>query len=442
MRIILNYGRDGLPLDLPDEWDVRVVRKPEMPVIADCIGSVISALANPIESEPLIEIAKGRKSACIAICDITRPVHNSIFLPVIVRHLIDAGIDKQAITVLIATGLHRPCEGEELRHLIGDDWVLENIRVENHFACNDKDHTHLGTTSRGTPVGIDKRFVNADLRIVTGLVEPHLMAGYSGGRKLIAPGLAHARTITRIHSAEYLEDPNATNCVLSGNPVHEDQMEIMGMVGDVFALNTVIDEHRRLSYVNFGDAEASHLAAVDYLNKYALVPITERFATVVTTCAGYPLDAIFYQACKGMVAAMDLVEQGGNLFIATECSEGMGSKEYVEAQKRFLDLGVEGFLKYILARKHAEIDEWGTQMQIKAMKRANISLFSTGLCETDLALTGLRSVVSLTDAIRDSVEKTGDNRVAIVPEGPYIVPVFSVTAAESTIESSLTAVER
>jgi nickel-dependent lactate racemase len=432
MQIVLSYGRDGLPLDLPDEWDVRVIRKPKMPVLTDGVESVTSALSNPVAAKPLMELAKGRKTACIAICDITRPVPNSIFLPAIIRQLIDAGIDKQSITVLVATGLHRPCEGEELRRLIGDDWVLKNIRVENHFACNDEDHTHLGTTSRGTPVRIDRRFVDAGLRIVTGLVEPHLMAGYSGGRKLIAPGIAHARTIARIHSAEYLENPNATNCVLSGNPVHEDQMEIMGMVGDVFALNTVIDEHRRLSYVNFGEAEASHLAAVDYLNRYAIIPVTERFATVVTTCAGYPLDATFYQACKGMVAVMDLVERGGNLFIASECSEGMGSGEFVKSQKCFLDLGLDGYLKHILARGHAEIDEWGTQMQVKAMKHARVSLFSTGLCNEDMVLTGLKPIPSLVDAIRDSVEKSGDDRVAVVPEGPYVVPMVSAIGSSKS----------
>ena len=422
MRIVLNYGKDGLPLDLPEDWDVTVIRKPEMPVMADVSAGIMSVLANPVASKPLSELAGGRKSACIAICDITRPVPNSVLLPSVIRQLIDSGISQNAIKIVIATGLHRPCDGKELSELIGDKWILENIQIENHFARRDEDHVHLGTTSRGTPAWIDKRFVEADLRIVIGLVEPHLMAGYSGGRKLITPGLAHVQTITRLHSAEFLENENTANCTLAGNPVHEEQIEILRMAGEIYAVNTVIDENRRLSYVNFGEAEASHRAAVDYLNKYAIVPVPERFSTVVTTCAGYPLDATFYQACKGLVAAMDLVKPGGNLIIAAECSEGIGSSEFIESQKCFLNLGRVGFLKHILSRKHANIDEWGTQLLIKAIRHAEISLYSTGLNSAEKTLTGLMAVTSLTDAIRKSIEASGDDKIAIVPEGPYVIP--------------------
>jgi lactate racemase len=422
MQIVLNYGRDGLAIDLPDDWDVTVIRKPEMPVLDDPPGAVAWALANPVESKPLSELARGRESACIAICDVTRPVPNGIFLRPVISELLDSGISADRITVLVATGLHRPNLGDELRAVVGDNWVMDTVRVENHYARNDQDHADVGVTSRGTPARIDKRFVEADLRIVTGLVEPHFMAGYSGGRKLITPGMAHYETITRIHSAEFLENPGAANCVLAGNPVHEDQIEIMRMVGEVYALNTVIDEHRKLSHVNFGEAQASHLAAVEYLRPYAEVPVPRRFHTVVTTCAGYPLDGVYYQACKGMVAALDIVEPGGNLFIATECGEGIGSAEFADAQDRLVKVGADQFLRDILDKRHAAIDEWGTEMQLKAMRHAQVSLYTTGLSECELAATGMRTVASLEDAIRTSVEESGDNRVAVIPEGPYLVP--------------------
>jgi nickel-dependent lactate racemase len=230
------------------------------------------------------------------------------------------------------------------------------VRVENHYARNDEDHVLIGATkTRGTVVRLDKRFVEADLKIVTGLVEPHFMAGYSGGRKVIAPGLAHAETITTFHSARFMADPNASNCNFEGNPLHEEQLEIVRMLGDAFALNTVIDEERRPSFVNFGEIVVSHLAAVEFARGYSEVPVPRRFHTVVTGAAGYPLDATYYQTVKGMVGPIDILAPGGRLIIASDCSEGIGSEEFVEAQRRLVRLGPDKFLESILlkmARRH------------------------------------------------------------------------------------------
>ena len=180
MRIKMNYGKGGLFLDFPQSWDVTVIKKPIMPILDDPAGAVFKALAHPVACGALSEIASGRRSACILICDITRPVPNSVILPPLIKELIQSGIDPGAITVLVATGLHRPNEGQELRELVGSDWVLDTVKVVNHFARNDEDHVFLGNTSRNTPVKLDRRFVEADLKIATGLVEPHFMAGYSG----------------------------------------------------------------------------------------------------------------------------------------------------------------------------------------------------------------------------------------------------------------------
>ena len=176
------------------------------------------------------------------------------------------------------------------------------------------------------PVKLDRRLVEADLKIATGLVEPHFMAGWSGGRKVIAPGVAHKDTITTFHSARFMEHPNATSCNLDGNPLHETQLEIVAMLGGALALNTVIDEERRLSFVNFGEIVASHLDAVRHMREYAEVAVAERFSTVVTSAAGYPLDKTYYQTVKGMVTPMDILAPGGDLIIASSCSEGMGSR--------------------------------------------------------------------------------------------------------------------
>jgi nickel-dependent lactate racemase len=424
MLLELNYGRGRLPLDLPDHWKVTVVRKPAMPVEGNPAEAVRKALANPVSARPLREAARGRRTACILICDITRPVPNGLLLPEIVSQLLDAGMQPGNITVLVATGLHRPNEGEELEELVGDPWVMKTVRVENHFARNDADHADLGRTARGTPVKIDRRFVDADLKIATGLVEPHFMAGFSGGRKVIAPGVAHRDTITTFHSARFMSHPKADNCILEGNPLHEEQLEIVGMLGPVLAVNTVIDEHRRLSFVNYGEIIESHLQAVAFTDKYSRVAVPRRFRTVVTSAAGSPLDKTYYQTVKGMVGPVDILEPGGNLVIASECSEGLGSHEYAEAQRRLIGLGADGFLADISRKQFADIDEWQTQMQLKPMKAGQVHLYSDGLPAEYRELTGVNLIDSVRDAVQRSVDQSGDDAVAVIPEGPYVVPVY------------------
>jgi nickel-dependent lactate racemase len=431
MNIDLRYGRGTLPLTLPKEADATVIRKPFMPIIDDPHAAVISALENPVNGRALSEIAKQGCRVCIAICDITRPVPNHLFLRPIIEMLLDAGVAAVDITVLVATGLHRPNEGDELAELVGDPWVPANVAVENHFARRDVDHVDLGKTSkRGTVIRLDRRFVEADIRIATGLVEPHFMAGYSGGRKVIAPGLAHMETITTFHSARFMADPRAANCNLDGNPLHEEQLEIVDMLGGAWALNTVIDADRNLSFVNFGEVLASHQQAVDFVREFCEVPVPRRFNTVVTSAAGYPLDKTYYQTVKGMVGAMEVLKPGGDLIIASECSEGLGSPEFVAAQRRMIQAGPDAFLLSILQKSHAAIDEWQTQMQLKPLAIGNLHLYTTGLDGEDHEVTGVNVVSSLDDAVRASLSRSDDKAVAVVPEGPYVVPFYQSPAAK------------
>src|SRR6476659_8759762 len=207
------FGRGTLPISLPAAAQPTVIRKSALPKLPDASAAIGQAFEAPIGGMPLRDLARGRKSACILICDITRPVPNRLFLRPLIEGLLAAGTPRERITVLVATGLHRPNEGEELAEVVGDPWVLENVAVVNHFARDDAAHVDLGVTrTRGTPVKLDRRFVDADLRIATGLVEPHFMAGYSGGRKVIAPGVAHADTIRTFHSAAFMESTAAVSC--------------------------------------------------------------------------------------------------------------------------------------------------------------------------------------------------------------------------------------
>ena len=423
-QITLHYGKEGIPLAIDENWNAEILRKSAMPVELDPYVAVGTALATPVACERVETIAEGRRSACIVLCDITRPVPNGLFLRQLVDRLRRGGISREDVILLIATGLHRPNEGAELKELIGDDWVFENCTIVNHDARDDEMHVDLGATPRGTPVKLDRRFVEAELKIVTGLVEPHFMAGYSGGRKVIAPGIAHKDTITTFHNSWFMSHPAARNCNLEGNPLHEEQLEIVKMLGEVYAVNTVLDEARRLSYINFGEVRESHRLAVEHCEKYSRIQTSRKFKTVVTTAAGYPLDKTYYQTVKGMVGAMDILDDGGTLIIASECSEGLGSKEYRESQGRLVAEGQEKFLQGIAKKDRADIDEWQTQMQLRAQGRVRIELFSTGLLGDDRLLTGVSLTESIERSIAESVARSGDPAIAIIPEGPYVIPDY------------------
>ena len=418
------YGKSDIRVRLPRDARPTVIGKRPMKKLPDPHGAIRDALARPIGAQPYDTLVHGKRSACILICDITRPVPNHLFLRPLIEGLMAGGMPRERITVLVATGLHRPNEGAELAEVVGDPWVFDTVRVENHFARDEVAHVDLGFTSgRGTPVKLDRRFVEAELRISTGLVEPHFMAGYSGGRKVIAPGIAHADTIRTFHSARFMEDPAAIQCNLLGNPLHEEQLEIVRMLGDVYAINTVIDEDRDLVHVNFGEVIESHLAAVAFVAESARVPVGRRFSTILTSAAGHPLDGTYYQTVKGMVTPLDILEPGGTLIVASACAEGFGSPEFRAAQRRLCDLGPDAFLQTLLAKRFADVDEWQTEMQLKSMRVGHVQLFTTGLDDEERRLTGVATVDSVDGALAAALERAGDRNVAVVPEGPYVVPV-------------------
>ncbi|MCG6931513.1 MAG: nickel-dependent lactate racemase [Desulfofustis sp.] len=425
MKSSLLYGKRELTLDLPDHIVIYEINKHQMPLVADVDASIRRALHNPIGSPSLPELAKAAGTVCILICDITRPVPNGDLLPPLIDMLMNQGVKKEHILILVATGLHRPNEGEELRELVGSDEIFEQFRIENHFARDRDAHIDLGTTSQGIPVGIDRRFYDADLKIVTGLVEPHFMAGYSGGRKVIAPGVAYQDTILKFHTAHVLEHPSAVSCVMDGNPLHEAQMEIVARVGPVYALNVAIDDRRRLGTVTFGDIERSHLAAVDFMRRYAEIEIDRTFKTIVTSAGGYPLDRTYYQTVKGMVGPMDILAPGGTIIIASDCSEGMGSPEFVAAQQMLCAHGKKKFMDILYSRSVAEIDEWQTEMLLKPLRRGSIRMFTKQLGKKELQQTFVTHVTDLKRAILDSVAEQNDAEIAVIPEGPYVVPRYT-----------------
>ena len=308
MLVTMRYGSSGRQVEFP-EGNTTVLRMRTLPALQEPSRALKASLEAPIGCAPLAELARGKRTACVVISDITRPVPNELLLNGILGVLEGYGIARDDILILIATGVHRPNLGDELVRLVGAG-IAGQYRIENHYATELDQHTDLGQTSRGTRALIDRRYCEADLKITTALVEPHLMAGYSGGRKAICPGLASLETMKIMHGPGILEHPNASPGVLDGNPFHEEALEIARMAGVDFIVNMALDEARQPVGVFAGELDAAHRRACAIVSQQTRVEV-EPADIVVTSSAGAPLDATFYQAIKGPVGALSAVKPGG-----------------------------------------------------------------------------------------------------------------------------------
>ncbi len=419
MRIKIDYGTQGIEADVPDKNLVKILSmKPASP-ISDPATAIEKALQQPIGSKPLAEIAQGKKSACVVICDITRPVPNEILLPPILKTLEQSGISRENITILIATGIHRPNLGDELIQLVGKE-IAENYRVVNHYAKKMEEHIHVGKTSRNTDVYIDKTYVNADLKITTGFIEPHLMAGFSGGRKLVCPGIASLETVKVMHSPKILEHSNAREGQIAGNPFHEEVIEMVEMVGMDFMVNVSLDENRNIVGIFAGDYLEAHAAGVEFVRKHVGDTVKEPVDIVITSSAGAPLDATFYQAVKGMTAALPIIKKGGTIIIAAECKEGLGSPEFTDLVKSTTDMQV--FMDKITKEGLFVVDQWQFEEFAKVRRKADVFIFSKNLNINDLHPNLARVIPSIEAGIELALEKHGkDATIAVIPRGPYVL---------------------
>jgi nickel-dependent lactate racemase len=426
MRITLDYGRTGLPVELPDDRVVGPLAiKPAQP-LAFPEHAVAEAIAKPIGTPPLAEVARGRKNACILVCDITRPVPNRIILPPMLKILEEQGIARKDILILNATGLHRPNEGKELEEMLGPD-IVRAYRVENHHGKSLDEHDYLGVTPRGVPVYLDKRYVRADLKITTGLIEPHLMAGYSGGRKVICPGIAALETVKVWHGPQFLEHPKADCGFLDGNPVHEENTRIAWMAGCDFIVNVCIDGQRRITWVGAGHMEHAWREGVKFVENVVRVPVAAPLDVVVTSSAGYPLDTTWYQAVKGLTGALPIVKQGGTIILAASLSEGIGSPEFQHLLNDNPDL--TAFKQRILGKDYFVMDQWQLEELAKVRARCRVKVVSDGLSPETLRGCHAEPAVSVERAVADSLAEYGPHaRVAVIPKGPYVLPYVATGA--------------
>ncbi len=422
MKVHLAYGRDGLPVEIAADIEPQILRFNPLPELQNERQAMKNSYANPIGTPPLEELARGKGSACIVISDVTRPVPNETMLLPMLEILERAGLQKTQITILIATGLHRPNEGTELEEMIGAT-IKHQYRVLNHDARDASTHTDLGEIAfegGRARVALNSTYVEAELKIATGLIEPHFMAGYSGGRKLICPGIASAETITQFHSPRMIGDVQSYAGNLQNNPIHAMSRAVAQKIGVDFISNVTLSEARRMTGVFSGDLEAAHQAGIAHVDKQTKVPC-EPADIVVTTCAGYPLDTTLYQVVKGMVCAVPAVKKGGTVIIAAEMSQGLGGEEFTQ-MCRTLSTRSE-FIERIFSSA-VTYDQWQLQKMMQVLEVCEIVVVTDGIAPQTLRDALLVPCETVEIAIENARRKHGKNAtLTIIPEGPYVTPI-------------------
>jgi lactate racemase len=417
-RVHLAFGREGLELDLPPGFDYLVLEAKSIVPLADPVAAIGAALDAPSAGPCLTELARGKQSAAISVCDITRPAPNPTVLPPMLERLEAAGIPRERIRILIATGLHRAATDAEIRQIVGPETALR-YQVLNHDARNLDQHRRLGTTRSGTPVYVDERFLSADLHLSLGFIEPHLMLGFSGGRKLVAPGLAGEPTIKELHSSRFMRDPRSREGSVWDNPLHAELLEIGRMARHDFIVDVSLNRSRQIAQVFAGEPEAAHASGMRWVSAAHMQHIDQPVDAVITTSAGYPLDLTFYQCVKGITAASHLVRLGGRVLLFGKCEEGAGGAEFAEMLRRF-STGHD-FLKGIEGVP-VTIDQWQLEKLALSAEGKDVlycvpglpasyhaGLWGKGFCEPSQALNSLFEGLS------------PGSRVAVIPEGPYVL---------------------
>jgi len=419
------HGRCGMALRVPDS--AVVLTGQDAPPLPQPDRAVRDALARPIGSAPLAELLADRRPQRVAITvsDITRPVPNGDFLPAVLDVLNAAGVADEQVVIIIGTGMHRPSTPQERQTILGAE-IAARVRTVDHRA--DRPET-LARVADDPPVHVCRAFVEADFRIVTGLIEPHFMAGFSGGRKGVCPALVDLATIQRFHGYDALADPRADNGNLDDNPCHEIALQLARIVGVDFLLNVAITRDRRIAGIYCGDLEQAHQAGCRQVADWAAAEVDAPYDLVVTNGGGWPLDETFYQTVKGMCTALPALGPESTLLVVSDCGEGLGSEAYRDLLLRW---GHDwcGFLAEIASHPaRTDLDQWELQMQARVLERIGrerLWLATDGIPASVQEQIAVHPVPGPGDAraraqraIDELLARRPDARVAVVPDGPY-----------------------
>lgn len=418
MRLLLDYGTDGLEVDLPDER-VTVIEPVGRPAVADAHGALLEALRSPIQSAPLRELVRSGQRVAISVCDVTRAQPRREMLRALFEEM--PQVRTEDVTILIATGTHRSNTPAELERMLGRD-ILDRYRVINHDSRDLSSLDYVGQTPTGVTVHLNREFLKADVRITTGFVEPHFFAGFSGGPKMVAPGLAGLETVMTLHDAPRIGDPRATWGITEGNPIHDDVRAIAAMVGVHFAMDVTLNRDQKITAVFAGELLAEHRTACEYATRTAMRAVPAPFDVVLTSNAGYPLDQNLYQAVKGMSAAAQIVKSGGTIICAAECRDGLpdhGSYGAVLAAAST----PAALLSMITAPGYSMPDQWQVQIQAQILQRARVAVKASGLTSAQLRAAHVAPVDDVSQAVGDALRRAGpEATLCVLPQGPQTIP--------------------
>ncbi len=419
MKVNLAYGSGHLPIEVPDDR-TTVIEPAHIDGLADEKAAVLDALQNPIGSQPLLERISPDAKICIAFTDITRATPNDRIIPWLLEHL---GGPNDNITLLNQLGTHRPNTREELETMLTPE-VVANYRVLNHEPENPKELVQVGTTADGTPALLNRHIVEADLRIITGFIEPHFFAGFSGGVKGIMPGCAGLETVMSNHGAKNIGNPQATFGVTVGNPLWEELRDIALKTGPSFLLNVTLNEQRDITNVFAGDIIEAHKTGCVFVKKSAMQPLEQPFDIVVTTNSGYPLDLNLYQGVKGMSAGARVLKEGGTLILAAECREGVPDGSPLDDLLRSAG-SIEEILAMLSTPGFVRPEQWQAQIQALVQRRAEV-LVCCELDDATLRACHLAPCADINAEVAKRLAKLGaDARVAVLPQGPLTIPYLA-----------------
>jgi len=419
MDVKLAYGRSGLEVAVPDDAEVVVPIFP--PGVPDEAEAIKDAIRNPVDSIPLNEMASPGKTVVIVHTDITRATPNDRILPVLIDELYSAGIRREDITLLNGLGTHRPQTDDELRAMLGDD-LVDTYRCLQHDCYDDTNLIPLGRTALGHPVRINRHYLESDIRILTGFIEPHFFAGYSGGPKAVLPSLAGTESVFTNHGLGMIADSNATWGVVDGNPIWEEMREVALMTDPSFLLNVSLNSERQITGVFAGDMLAAHAKGCAFVKATAMVGVAEPFDIVLTTNSGYPLDQNLYQSVKGLSAASKIVKEKGSVIIAAACEDGLPDHGQYAALLRKAG-SVRGVLEMISLPGFSVQDQWQVQIQAQIQEKAEVYVYSHHLSDDQITGALFTPTRDISDTIQKLQARYGTGaRVCVLPEGPQTIP--------------------
>lgn len=420
MKVQLAYGRGHLPIEFPENR-TTVITPSETAGLPDERAAILNALGNPIGSRPLKEIIRPGDKVCISFTDITRATPNDRIIPWLLEYLTD--VPREDITLLNQLGTHRPNTQAELESMLTPA-VVRDYRVINHEPENPAALVQVGTTRDGTPAWLNRQIVEADVRIITGFIEPHFFAGFSGGIKGICPGTAGLQTVMSNHGAHNIGDPNATFGVNQGNPLWEELRDIALRAGPSFVLNVTLNEQRRITNVFAGDILKAHKAGTEFVRQSAMQKVAAPFDVVVTTNSGYPLDMNLYQGVKGMSAGARIIKPGGTLILACECQEGVPANSPMDQLLRSA-ASPEEILAMLASPGFRRPEQWQAQIQALVQRKARVLVYSS-LPDEVVRACHLTPCHDISAEVEKCLAKLGpEARVAVLPQGPLTIPYLA-----------------